>query len=67
MGMTFWTKKEVSVLVRAMPSLLICVPWHPTEEIYCDISISNLRPCAAAHEKLLLIDDVTLTVKHKIL
>lgn len=43
-----------------MPSLLICVPWHPADEIYCDISISNLRSCAAAHVKLLLMADVTL-------
>lgn len=49
-----------------MPSLLICVPWHPTDEIYCDISISNLRPCAAAHMRLLLIADVTLMVKQSI-
>lgn len=33
---------------------MICVPWHPTDEIYCDISISNLRLRAAAHVKLLL-------------
>lgn len=31
-----------------MPSLLICVPLHPADEIYCDISISNLRSCAAS-------------------
>lgn len=49
-----------------MPSLLICVPWHPTDEIYCDISISNLRQCAAAHMRLLLIADVTLMVKQSI-
>lgn len=49
-----------------MPSLLICVPWHPTDEIYCDISISNLRPRAAAHMKPLLMADVTLRVNQSI-
>lgn len=44
-----------------MPSLLICVPWHPADKIYCDISISNLAPCAAAHVKPLFSADVALT------